>query len=78
MTITTTVKKPRRAHSLRHGITAQPHGVRIVCRFDLYEVGFVDVIVLIGRDSFSELAQAMIKTNAKDSIKAFGIAQANI
>jgi len=74
----TAVKKPKRAHLLRQGITAQPHGVRIVSRVDLYEFGFVDVIVLIGRDSFGELAQAMMKTSSKDSIKAFGLAQAGI
>jgi hypothetical protein len=78
MAITTTVKKPRRAHSLIHGITAQPKGVRIVSRVDLYEFGFVDVIVLIDRDNFNELAQAMMKANRNYSIKAFGIAQAGI
>jgi hypothetical protein len=69
------VKKPKRAHLLTEVITAQPHGVRIVSRVDLYEFGFVDVIVLIDRDNFTELAQAMIKANRKYSIKAFGIAQ---
>jgi len=78
MSITTAVKKPKRAHSLRQGITAQSKGVRIVSRVDLYEFGFVDVIVLIDRESFSELAQAMMKTDPKYSIKAFGIAQAGI
>jgi hypothetical protein len=76
--IKTTVKKPRRAQSLKRGITAQPHGVRIVSRADLYEFGFVDVIVLIERDSFSEFAQAMMKANRKDAIKAFGAAQVAI
>jgi hypothetical protein len=76
--ILTAVKKPKRVHLLRQGITAQPHGVRIVSRVDLYEFGFVDVIVLIDRDNFTELAQAMMKANRKYSIKAFGIAQAGI
>ena len=78
MAIQVTVKKSKPAHSLIQGITAQPHGVRIVSRVDLYEFGFVDVIVLIDRDNFTELAQAMMKANRKYSIKAFGIAQAGI
>jgi hypothetical protein len=76
--IKTAVKKPKHVLSLKQGITAQPHGVRIVSRADLYEFGFVEVIVMIERDSFNELAQAMMKTNRKDSIKAFGAAQAAI
>jgi hypothetical protein len=76
--IKTAVKKPKPGSSLIQGINAQPQGVRIVSRADLYEFGFVDVIVLIDRDSFSELAQAMTKANRKVSIKAFGAAQASI
>jgi hypothetical protein len=49
-----------------------------VSRADLYGFGFVDVIVLIERDSFNELAQAMMKANRKASINAFGAAQAAI
>ncbi len=78
MAIKTAVKKAKRALWLRQGITAQPHGVRIVSRADLYEFGLVEVIIMIERDSFSELAQAMMKSNRKDSIKAFGAAQAAI
>ena len=78
MAIQVAVKKPKRVHLLRQGITAQPHGVRIVSRVDLYEFGFVDVIVLIDRDNFTELAQTMMKANRKYSIKAFGVAQAGI
>ena len=78
MAIKTAVKKPTGGPLLRQGITAQPHGVRIVSTADLYEFGFVNVIVLIGRDSFNEFARAMIKANRKDSIKAFGAAQAGI
>lgn len=78
MAIVTAVKKPKRATPLRQGIFGQPLGVRIVSKVDLYEFGFVDVIVMIGRDNFTEVAQAMMKTNQKDAIKAFGIAQAGI
>ena len=78
MAIQVAVKKPKRAHVLTQGITAQPPGVRIVSRVDLYDFGLVDVIVLIDRDNFTELAQAMMKVNRKYSIKAFGVAQAGI
>ena len=78
MSIKTAVKKPKAGSLLRQGITAQPKGVRIVSTADLYEFGFVDVIILIGRDSFNELAQAMMKANRKNSIKAFGAAQSGI
>ena len=78
MVIKTAVKKPKRGPSLMQGIAAQPKGVRIVSSADLYEFGFVDVIVLIERDSFNELAQAMMKANRRASIKAFGAAQAGI
>jgi hypothetical protein len=76
--IKTAVKKPKGGPLLIQGITAQPKGVRIVSSADLYEFGFVDVIVLIERDSFNELAQAMMNPNRKESIKAFGAAQAGI
>jgi hypothetical protein len=76
--IQTAVKKPKAGPLLRWGIAAQPKGVRIVSRADLYGFGFVDVIVLIERDSFNELAQAMMKANRKASINAFGAAQAGI
>ena len=78
MAIQTAVKKPKGGRLLSWGIAAQPKGVRIVSRADLYEFGFVDLIVLIERDSFNELAQAMMKANRKASIKAFGAAQAGI
>jgi hypothetical protein len=76
--IKTAVKKPKPGRSLIQGIYARPAGVRIVSRVDLYEFGFVEVIVLIGRDSFNELAQAMMKANQKYSIEAFRAAQAGI
>ena len=75
MAIKTAVKKPKPGRSLIQGVYARPEGVRIVSRVDLYEFGFVDVITLIGRDSFNELAQAMMKANRKDSIEAFNAAQ---
>ena len=78
MAIKTAVKKTKGVPLLIQGIAAQPKGVRIVSRADLYEFGFVDVIVLIERDSFNELAQAMMKANRKETIKAFGAAQAGI
>ena len=78
MAITTAVKKPKPGHTLIQGIYARPEGVRIASTIDLYEFGFVDVIVFIGRDSFNELAQAMMKSNSKASIKAFGAAQVGI
>jgi hypothetical protein len=79
VTIKTAVKRPKPGPSLMQGISSQkPKNVRIVSEADLYEFGFVDVIVLIGSDSFNELAQAMMKANPKVSIKAFGAAQAGI
>jgi hypothetical protein len=73
--IKTAVKRPKAGRSLIQGVYARPEGVRIVFRVDLYEFGFVDVITLIGRDSFKELAQAMMKANRRDSIEAFNAAQ---
>ena len=78
MPIKTAVKKPKSAPSPRQGISGQPKGVRIVSKADLYEFGVVDVIVLIGRNRFNELARAMMKANSKDAIKAFGAAQASL
>jgi hypothetical protein len=78
VSINAAVKKPRGAPSPRQGISAQHKGVRIVSQADLYEFGVVDVIVLIGRDSFNELARAMMKVNSKDSIKAFRAARVGI
>jgi hypothetical protein len=78
VSINAAVKKPKGVPSPRQGISGQHKGVRIVSQADLYEFGVVDVIVLIGRDSFNELARAMMKVNSKDSIKAFGAAQVGV
>jgi hypothetical protein len=78
VSINAAVKKPKGTPSPRQGISGQHKGVRIVSKADLYEFGMVDVIVLIGRNRFNELARAMVKTNSKDAIKAFGAAQAGI
>jgi len=68
------VKKPKPGPSLNKGITAVPRAVRIVSTADLYEFGLVDVIVLIGRDSFNEVALAMMKSHRKTAVKAFSAA----
>jgi hypothetical protein len=78
VSINAAVKKPKGVPSPRQGISGQHKGVRIVSQADLYEFGVVDVIVLIGRDSFNELARAMMKVNSKDSIKAFRAAQVGV
>jgi hypothetical protein len=76
LAITTAVKKAKTIGKQVQGLYARPEGVRIKAKADLYEFGLVDVITFIDRDSFVELAQTMMKCNAKASIKAFTAVQA--
>jgi hypothetical protein len=70
-----TIKAAVRKHLTRaskNGISSESNKVIFAQKADVYGYGLAQVYILIDCDNYNDLAQAMMKANANEAVKAFG------